>query len=73
MVLFLLFKEKVPIGKSTNMVLFPKEKVPYSIWYFFPLVLFPIHHLPYAGFFMFLVQFDQYFSNILCFHGNFST
>ena len=25
------------------MVLFPKEKVPYSTWYFFPLVLFPIH------------------------------
>ena len=24
------------------MVLFPKEKVPYSTWYFFPLVLFPI-------------------------------
>ena len=37
---FLLFKEKVPIGKSTNMVLFPKEKVPYSTWYFFSLVLF---------------------------------
>ena len=29
------------MGKSTNMVLFPKEKVPYSTWYFFPLVLFP--------------------------------
>ena len=40
---FLLFMEKVPIGKSTNMILFPKEKVPYSTWYFFPLVLFPIH------------------------------
>ena len=35
--------EKVPVGKSTNMVLFPKEKVPYSTWYLFPLVLFPIH------------------------------
>ena len=23
------------------MVLFPKEKVPYPTWYFFPLVLFP--------------------------------
>ena len=23
------------------MVLFPKKKVPYSTWYFFPLVLFP--------------------------------
>ena len=37
--------EKVPIGKSTNMVLFPKEKVPYSTWYFFPLVLIPIHRV----------------------------
>ena len=43
--IFLLFMEKVPIGKSTNMVLFPKEKVLYSTWYFFPLVLFPIHPL----------------------------
>ena len=43
MVLFPIFKEKVPIGKSTNMVLFSKEKEPYSTWYFFPLVLFPIH------------------------------
>ena len=28
-------EKKVPTGKSTNMVLFPKEKVPYSTWYFF--------------------------------------
>ena len=46
---FLLFMEKVPIGKSTNMVLFPKEKVPYSTLYFFPLVLFPIHPLSEQG------------------------
>ena len=25
------------------MILFPKEKVSYSTWYFFPLLLFPIH------------------------------
>ena len=30
-----IYRKKVPIGKSTNMVLFPKEKVPYSTWYFF--------------------------------------
>ena len=46
---FLLFKEKVPTGKSTNMVHFPKEKVPYSTWYFFPPLLFPIHHHKMAG------------------------
>ena len=31
------------------MVLFPKEKVPYSTWYFFPLVLFP--SIPHLSFF----------------------
>ena len=44
---FLYLQEKVPIGKSTNMVLFPKERVPYSTWYFFPLVLFPVHQIVY--------------------------
>ena len=43
---FLLFKEKVPTGKSTKMVLFPKEKVPYSTWYFFPTGTFS--YTPYS-------------------------
>ena len=31
------------LWKSTNMVLFLKEKVPYTTWYLFPLVIFLIH------------------------------
>ena len=57
MVLFpIIYRKKVTMGKSTNMVLFPKEKVRYSTWYFFSLVLFPIH-----SFDVWRLTFDSWF------------
>ena len=41
--------KKVPVGNSTNIVLFSKEKVPYFTWYLFSLVLFPIHRDMWRG------------------------